>query len=729
MKLRRIIFLSAAISMISVCSAAQVAGKQVHLSGEVHDGNGNVIIGATVRAQGLQTISDAIGHYDLALTPGLSRIEIGLNQETAFHITLDVEEDRELNVTLRSGGTITVQAEQDALTPDPSTQGYPHAELMDANPGRPGVPVSIPGYPTETASGGIKAPQYFAPGVAGDHGEPIAQFLGIGSFLFQNNLTANAHGNGYADPNFIIGSTIGGALVDNAAYNARYGDHSINLAVTYAVRNRLPTFVQAVSDGRDGGISAGWSPSNDRKKAWIAAEALFGNGFLRRPEERQQYKINALRTWEIGHHELTAYGIGYYGFSRIPGLIPIDTPVTNDTIDSRQADLTHTTVALLTDQWQIGEKNSLTTGAYFRTYSLALRSNFGDGLIRQSEFRTVVGGSSTYSRSLAAHWLFLGGMDLRREAPRGLDLAHANDQGVFELVTSNDLTITTTSPFAAITGRPLRHVQLYLGVRRDQLAFDNRDLLTPSNSFNHWPGVTSPKINVTFGELNSRVLPQLSFSYAKAFHANDPRIGVGSQQGDLIIQAREFQMVALKNIAGTELRLTLSKVTNSAELAKIDADTGLQENQGPSLNRFLTLSARHRFERGWLQLSWSAADARDRESGQPVPEAPRTIVDAIGGFNRLPLGLDAKAEFEYVKAKPLGDGFNGVPLREIRLAINRSFVDGRWLLSLNGQLNNGYSGQTLETLAVGSETTPFERPVGVPMRSYGSASLSYFFGR
>ena len=48
--------------------------------------------------------------------------------------------------------------------------------MLDANPGRPGAPISIPGLPIETASGGIKAPQYFALGVAGDHGDTIAQY-------------------------------------------------------------------------------------------------------------------------------------------------------------------------------------------------------------------------------------------------------------------------------------------------------------------------------------------------------------------------------------------------------------------------------------------------------------------------------------------------------------------------------------------------------------------------
>jgi hypothetical protein len=104
-------------------------------------------------------------------------------------------------------------------------------------------------------------------------------------------------------------------------------------------------------------------------------------------------------------------------------------------------------------------------------------------------------------------------------------------------------------------------------------------------------------------------------------------------------------------------------------------------------------------------------------------------VDAVGGWNRLPFGLNAKSEFGYVKAKPLGDGFTGVPVREVRIELTRSFSDGRWLIAVNGQLNNGYSGQTLETLAVGSESVASERIVGVPLRSYGAVSVNYFFGR
>ena len=147
------------------------------------------------------------------------------------------------------------------------------------------------------------------------------------------------------------------------------------------------------------------------------------------------------------------------------------------------------------------------------------------------------------------------------------------------------------------------------------------------------------------------------------------------------------------------------------------------------MNRFLTLAAVHRLSRGLLQTSWSQADARDRLTGEPVPEASRTIIDGLGSLDRLPWGTTAKVEYEYVKAKPLGDGFNGMPLQEVRLAVGKEFADGRWLVSGQGRLTNGYTGQTLETFALGKEPSARERRVGVPARSSAAVSAVYTFGR
>ena len=131
-------------------------------------------------------------------------------------------------------------------------------------------------------------------------------------------------------------------------------------------------------------------------------------------------------------------------------------------------------------------------------------------------------------------------------------------------------------------------------------------------------------------------------------------------------------MVASKTIAQTDFRVTLGHVTQEASLAKIDPDTGLQFDEGPSRNRYVTVSARHYFRGGLLQASVSKADARDLSDGTPVPEAPRLIVDVLGTLDRLPFGLHARAEFEEVGRKPLGDGFVSVPVREFRGALVRS---------------------------------------------------------
>src|SRR5437588_7406615 len=82
----------------------------------------------------------------------------------------------------------------------------------------------------ESPAGGVKPPQYFVPGVAGDHGAPIAMFFQVGGILFQNNLPANAHGNAYADPNVIIPIALETVETDGGAFNVREAYNSVNTA-------------------------------------------------------------------------------------------------------------------------------------------------------------------------------------------------------------------------------------------------------------------------------------------------------------------------------------------------------------------------------------------------------------------------------------------------------------------------------------------------------------------
>ncbi len=616
-----------------------------------------------------------------------------------------------------------------SLAPDPSQRFFIHEDVLEANPGRPGAPISIPGLPIETASEGIKAPQYFAPGVAGDHGEPIAQFYEVGDFLFPNNLPANAHGNGYSDPNFLISRGIGTVEADGGAFNVREGNHAVNLAVAYGPRPRLEPFLQLSGDYRDFDVAAGWGPANPNTRGWIAAEISFGNGYLDRLEHRQQYKLNAYRVFQLGRHELTVFGIGYYGSSFLPGLVPTQVPVSGDTIDPRQLDRTHTSILVASDTWRGSDRQQIQFSGFFRTYGLTLRSNFGDGLIQQSEFRNVAGGNATYSYKVRQEFSLLAGLDLRRDAPRDLDLKHADASGVFHRVTGNDLTLSFVAPFVSVDGALTRYLHYDLGLRRENVSFDDRDQIEPANSFNKRTGITLPKGTLTVLPPDESYLPSVAFSFGEAFHTTDPRIGHGSAAGMILAASHAMQLVVHKDILRTDFKVTLARVTNSQELAKIDPDTGFQQDIGPSVVRSVTLSARRYFSFGYLQGSWARATAADRVSGAPVPEAPRLIWDLVGSVERLPFRLRARGEYEYVGRKPLGGGFTALPVHEFRGALLRTIADGRMDVGVNFRIARGFTGQTVETLALPGEGAPFDRIVGVPLKSYVSFTWAYNFLR
>src|SRR5208282_6074336 len=145
--------------------------------------------------------------------------------------------------------------------------------------------------------------------------------------------------------------------------------------------------------------------------------------------------------------------------------------------------------------------------------------------------------------------------------------------------------------------------------------------------------------------------------------------------------------------------------TSSAELAKIDPDTGLQFNEGPSRLRFMTVAVRRTFSQGSLLATFSKADARDLDSGQPTPEAPRTIFDLLGTVQKLPFRLQARGEFEYVGTKPLGTGCSsvnpnaectGTAVGGFRGGVVRPVLKGRVDVGVNFLIASCYAGPTTE---------------------------------
>ena len=720
----------------ALSSSSTITGRVLDPQGTPVAGARLILTSAAAASIGEAT-SDAQGNFTIeAIDPGAYQLTAQSPTFISRIVNIAVYPNQPAEITVQFQQLVSilqtvtvVDTSPSTLTPDPSLNVVVHDQVLDANPGRPGAPISIPGLPIESASGGIKAPQYFSPGVAGDHGEPIAQYFQIGDFLFPNNLPANAHGNGYADPNFLIPATIESANVNGGAFNVRQGNNSIDLAAAYVPRLQVNSFIQLTGDIHDGDAIAAWAPRNPATNAWAASEFSFGNGFLERLEHRQQFKLNGLRQFIKGRNSLTLFGIGYYGFSHIPGLIPVNQTVPGDTIDSNQLDRTHTFIAIANDAFKLADQQQLTFSGFCRNYALTLRSNFGDGLIQQSETRNGFGGESTYIQSFRPRLSLLAGIDLRRDAPRNLNLDRSENAIDFAPVTSNNLTLSFVEPFFSLDGLVNKFLHYDVGMRQEEVWMNNQDLINPQNSFDKLASLPLPKGTLTLLPPLHWHAPTAAVSYGEAFHTEDPRIGNGTAAPTLLSPSRAYQLVLFQMLLQTQFRITLRRVSNSRELAKIDPDSGLQEVVGPSLNKVIAASVQRNFNHGSIYVSYAQADARDTQTGEVIPEAPRLIWDAVASENNLPFHLQARGEFEYVKAKPLGGGFTGVPVTEVRGAILRPFLEDRMSVAANFLVAGGYTGQTTESLPYPPGTAPAEQVVGVPLKSYVSLSWTYYFNR
>jgi hypothetical protein len=164
----------------------------------------------------------------------------------------------------------------------------------------------------------------------------------------------------------------------------------------------------------------------------------------------------------------------------------------------------------------------------------------------------------------------------------------------------------------------------------------------------------------------------------------------------------------------------------------------------------MAATLRQSFNYGSLEATFEQADARDLDTGQVTPEAPRLIGDLSWTYQKLPLHLQAKGEFEYVGRKVVGNGCDesnpndlisygiGVPTKEFRLALARPFLEGKINIGVNMMIATGYTGQTTENFATDYRPgyvgplpvpdNPVAEVVGVRIPSYASVNFTYRFG-
>jgi hypothetical protein len=391
------------------------------------------------------------------------------------------------------------------------------------------------------------------------------------------------------------------------------------------LRPLLNRFLTLAGDYRDIDVTLGLAPSDPSKREWLTLEANYGNGLMLTLEHRQQYKFNALRIFDLGRHMVTLFGDGYYGVSHEGNLVPIGFGIqVRDTVDRRQMDQTHTSILAANDQWKAGAHDEVDFSGFFRTYNLALFSNFGEGLIRQSEFRTVEGAEARETHRFAPWIEAMTGVLYNEDGIHNDNLDHyLSDSpllyGPFLKVLSNNITIRELAPYVALHGDLGKHLHLYAGLRSDEIQIVNIDKLSPAYTFSEWKSFENPKATVTWSpeEGPARWLPSAAFSIGQAFFTEDPRTSVAPSAtgtgaaalANPLERSHAEQLVLEKIFHGTDVRLTVSRTTTTATLGKIDPDNGSAEDLGPSTIKFLTANVRRSFSFGTFQAIFSKADA------------------------------------------------------------------------------------------------------------------------
>jgi len=179
-----------------------------------------------------------------------------------------------------------------------------------------------------------------------------------------------------------------------------------------------------------------------------------------------------------------------------------------------QKDQTHTALLAVDDRWRLGTKDEAASRDFVRTYNLALFSNFGEGLIRQSEFRTVEGAQARETHTFTSWLQGMGlqgmtGLDYHEDDIHNDDLDHypvVNPKiyGSFVKVLSSNVTIRDLTPYAALHGDLGKHVRFYGGLRPDTIELKNNNKMVSADSLIYgvrfwpprprWPGHWEPAL-------------------------------------------------------------------------------------------------------------------------------------------------------------------------------------------------------------------------------------------
>ena len=550
-----------------------------------------------------------------------------------------------------------------------SQQFIPDKEYLLQPQGRPAQVLRlIPGFVAVEHSGGAgKADQYFLRGFDADHGTDVAFF----SDGMPINFRSHAHGQGYADLNFIIPETIDGLDVHKGAYLPEFGDFDTAGAVNFRTRQVVKEGIVQAAGGQfdTQRYMLMFSPTKDRIRTLFAGEGYYTNGpFLNDNRYFRANLLGKITTNFSSRDEVSLTATFHKAQWNASGEIPLRA-VSDGTldrfgaIDPSEGGKTLRSTARLNYHYDTHSGGQFFANAYAQYYTFDLYTNFtfflhdpinGDG-IQQHDNRVMYGGDIGYTQRaevLGVPSVGTIGVQTR------LDDIHARlgtqvRRNPLGTTMDSDILEASYAPYIKAEVQPLSWMRVTGGFRAETFTFDVRNRCpdcAEQPAGRRTSSIVLPKANLILGPW---LRSEFFANYGEGYHSNDARSVVASGSSPFA-RARTYEVgVRSKPWGpdGIEFVTTLWGIDLKSELVFV-GDEGTTESRGASRRRGVEVAARGQL---WGpvylngSLTWSKAEFNN---GEAIPLASElTAYGAI--LVQWPEGLRSQIQATYLGVRPL----------------------------------------------------------------------------
>jgi hypothetical protein len=517
---------------------------------------------------------------------------------------------------------------------------------------------NLPGFVAGQHAGGGKAMQYFLRGFDNDHGTDVA----ISVDGIPVNMVSHAHGQGYADLNFLIPEIVESIDYRKGPYFADSGNFANSGSVNFitkddTVENSLRAVGGSFNTMRYVGIL---SPRLGPVQSLIANEVYFTDGPARHGENFVKYNFFGKFTLRPNPtSKLSLWTSLYTGDWDASGQIPLREvnsgrldrfgsldPSEGGRSDRENVNLIYTATPSPEKSWSVQ--------LYFSRYRLRMFSNFtffsgdpvrGDG-IEQLDTRVLFGGRAQYQRM----WT-LGTMLL--ESSLGFETRNDNaDVGLFRqqrrqrFFTTQKVEVWENA-FSGYTQHELflrEWLRFIVGLRGDFFVFDVDDRSVPGATDaprlqgNATDGIVSPKASLIVSPFTNPSSfwhqTDLFLNFGLGYHSNDARDAV-QLGGSGLARSTGAEIGARTRLYNrVELAASLWWLDLGSELVFV-GDEGTTEQRGPTRRWGVDVEARAEVL-PWLLLDYDLtySDPRFRVTGEAIPLAPTLLMN--GGLTAYP---------------------------------------------------------------------------------------------